>query len=186
MVKIKATERLRAPLMYAFRSAAAAGDAKKPLDIRTAEGERVIASRRNTGERRRSLSDSALKGLLAEDLAALLNTIDLESSAPELVDDLPHVKNSILNYGLRDLSDKTIDETQRIAGIRHELEIALKRYEPRLLPRSLRIERDAGNEDELTIRFVVRADMRADPVPTSIEFITEVELDSGEVRIDRA
>jgi type VI secretion system protein ImpF len=186
MAKIKATERLRAPLMYAFRSAAAAGDAKKPLDIRTEEGERVIASRRNTGERRRSLSDSALKALLAEDVAALLNTIDLESSAPDLVDDLPHVKASILNYGLHDLSDKTIDETQRIAGIRHELETALKRFEPRMLPRTMRIERDTAGEDELTIRFVVRADMRADPVPTSVEFVTEVELDSGEIRIDRA
>jgi type VI secretion system protein ImpF len=189
MAKIRATERLRAPLMYAFRSAAAAGDAKKPLDIRTDEGERVIASRRNTGERRRSLSDSALKGLLAEDVAALLNTVDLESGAPELVEGLPHVQDSILNYGLRDLSDKTIDETQRIAGIRHELETALKRYEPRLLPRTMRIERDAGSagsEGALTIRFVVRADMRADPVPTSIEFVTEVELDSGEIRIGRA
>ena len=186
MAKIKATERLRAPLMYAFRSAAAAGDAKKQLDIRTEEGERVIASRRNTGERRRSLSDSVLKGLLAEDVAALLNTIDLESGAPELVDGLPYVKNSILNYGLRDLSDKTIDETQRIDGIRHELETALKRFEPRLLSRTMRIERDTENEDELTIRFVVRSDMRADPVPTSVEFVTEVELDSGEIRIDRA
>jgi type VI secretion system protein ImpF len=186
MARIPATERLRAPLMYAFRSAAAAGDAKKPLDIRTEEGERVIASRRNTGERRRSLSDSALKSLLAEDVGALLNTIDLESSAPELVEGLDHVKSSILNYGLRDLSDKTIDETQRIAGIRHELETALKRFEPRLLSRTMRIERDAENEDDLTIRFVVRADMRADPVPTSVEFVTEVELDSGEIRIDRA
>jgi type VI secretion system protein ImpF len=96
------------------------------------------------------------------------------------------VKDSILNYGLRDLSDKTIDETQRIAGIRHELETALKRFEPRLLSRTMRIERDAANEDDLTIRFVVRADMRADPVPTSVEFVTEVELDSGEIRIDRA
>jgi type VI secretion system protein ImpF len=184
--RIKVTERLRAPLMYAFRAAAAAGDAKKPLDMRTEDGERIIASRRNIGERRRSLSDSALKALLAEDVASLLNTIDLESGAPELIDGLSQVQNSILNYGLRDLSDKTIDETQRIQGIGRELEAALKRFEPRLLARTMRIERDAANEDELTIRFVVRADMRADPVPTSIEFVTEVELDSGEVRVGRA
>lgn len=171
--------------MYAFRSAAAAGDAKKQIDIRTDEGERVIASRRGTGERRRSLSDSMLKALLAEDLAALLNTIDLESAAPDLIGDLPYVKDSILNYGLHDLSDKTIDETVRINGIRQELEAALKRFEPRLLPRSMRVERDEENEDDLTIRFVVRSEMRADPVPTSIEFVTEVELESGEIRIDR-
>lgn len=172
--------------MYAFRSAAAAGDAKKKIDMRTENGERVIASRRNTGERRRSLSESALKALLAEDLAALLNTTDLESAAPELLEGLPRVRNSILNYGLRDLSDKTIDETLRLDGIKHELEAALKRYEPRLLARTMRVERDEENETDLTIRFIVRSDMRADPVPTSVEFVTEVELDSGEIRIDRS
>ncbi|HET7409271.1 MAG TPA: type VI secretion system baseplate subunit TssE [Paracoccaceae bacterium] len=185
MAKTKINERLRAPLMYAFRSAAAAGDARKQIDLRTEQGERVIASRRSTGERRRSLSDAALKALLAEDLAALLNTIDLESAAPELIDDLPYVRNSILNYGLTDLADRTIDETAKIDAIRHELESALKRFEPRLLPRTMRIERDKQNEEELTIRFVIRSDMRADPVPSSIEFVTEVELDSGEIRIDR-
>lgn len=186
MSRTKASERLRAPLMYAFRSAAAAGDAKKQVDIRTEQGERIIASRRSTGERRRSLSDSMLKALLAEDLAALLNTIDLESAAPELVEDLPHVRQSILNYGMRDLSDKTIDETVRLDGIRHELEAALKRFEPRLLPRTMRVERDEENENDLSIRFIVRCDMRADPVPTSVEFVTEVELDSGEIKIDRS
>lgn len=185
MARIKATERLRAPLMYAFRSAATAGDAKKQLDIRTAEGERVIASRRNTGERRRSLSDSALKALLAEDVSALFNTIDFESAAPELVEGLPFVRASILNFGLPDLSNKTIDEKDRIDAIRLELETALKRFEPRLLSRTMRVERDTENEDDLTIRFVVRSDMRADPVPTSVEFVTEVELDSGEIKIGR-
>lgn len=185
MTRTRINERLRAPLMYAFRSAAAAGDAKKQIDLRTEQGERVIASRRGTGERRRSLSDAVLKSLLAEDLAALLNTIDLESAAPELVEGLPYVQNSILNYGLSDLSDRTIDETLRIDAIRHELEAALKRFEPRLLPRTMRIERDADNEEELSIRFLIRSDMRADPVPSSIEFITEVELESGEIRIER-
>jgi len=186
MARTKANERLRAPLMYAFRSAAAAGDARKQVDVRTEQGERVIASRRSNGERRRSLSDSVLKALLTEDLAALLNTIDLESAVPELIADLPNVRDSILNYGMRDLSDKTIDETTRLDGIRYELEAALKRFEPRLLSRTMRVERDLENETDLTIRFVVRCDMRADPVPTSIEFVTEVELDSGEIKIDRS
>jgi type VI secretion system protein ImpF len=185
MAKTKPNERLRAPLMYAFRSAAAAGDARKQIDLRTENGERVIASRRTNGERRRSLSDSTLKALLAEDLSALLNTIDLESAAPELIGDLPYVRDSILNFGLRDLSDRTIDEADKIDGIKHELEAALKRFEPRLLGRTMRIERDRENETDLTIRFVIRSDMRADPVPSSIEFVTEVELDSGEIHVDR-
>ena len=185
MSNAKPSERLRAPLMYAFRSAAVAGDAKKQVDIRDSSGERVIASRRSTGNRRRSLSDAALKALLAEDLAGLLNTINLESAAPELVGDLLTAKKSILNYGMHDLSNKTIDETMKINAIRGEIEEVLKEYEPRLLSRTLHIERDTEHEDDLSIRFIVRSDMRADPMPTSIEFITEVELDSGDIKIER-
>ncbi len=185
MAKSKTSERLRAPLMYAFRSAAEAKDSSKALDIRDEGGERVIASRRSTGSMRRSLSDNALKMLLAEDLTALLNSTNLESAAPELVEDLPQVKKSILNYGLPDLANKTIDETQRINAIRGELEEVFRDFEPRLLARTIKIERDEEGEEELSIRFVVRADMRADPVPTSIEFVTEVELDSGEIKIGR-
>ena len=185
MSRAKSSERLRAPLMYAFRSAASAGDAQKQVDIRDESGERVIASRRAMGTRRRSLSDAALKALLAEDLAGLLNSINLESAAPELIGDLSRVRKSILNYGMHDLSNKTIDETMKIAAIRGEIEEVLRDFEPRLLSRTLNIERDQENEDDLTIRFIVRSDMRADPVPTSIEFITEVELESGEIKIDR-
>jgi type VI secretion system protein ImpF len=185
MARIRATERLRAPLMYAFRAAAKAKDAKKTLDIRE-NGERVIASRRNTGERRRSLSDGKLKELLAKDVTALLNTVNLESAAPELVEGLPRVRDSILNYGLRDLSDKTIDQKQRVSDIRHDLEAALKRFEPRLLPRTMRIEKVEKETGELEQRFVVQADMRADPVPTSIEFVTALELDSGEIKVNEA
>ena len=47
------------------------------------------------------------------------------------------------------------------------------------------MKRDEENEDDLTIRFVVNSDMRADPVPTSVEFVTEVELDTGEIKISR-
>ena len=106
MPRSKQNQRLRAPLMYAFRSAAAAGDAKKKLDIREG-GERVIASRLAVSTKRRSLSDTALKALLAEDVGHLFNTIDLESADPELIDGLEHVRESILNYGLPDIATST-------------------------------------------------------------------------------
>ena len=183
MARMKATEQLRAPLMYAFRSAASAGDAKERLDIRTQDGERVIASRRATATRRRSLSDFELKRLMSLDLEALLNTTNLESAAPELIDDLKYVKNSILNFGMPDLANKTVDETLRIDAIKDDLRAVILKYEPRLLAKTLEIVRDEENESDLSIRFVVRSDMRADPVPTSVEFVTEVELQSGDIKI---
>lgn len=171
--------------MYAFRSAAAAGDAKKSVDIRTDDGERVLASRRSTTTGRRVLSDVALKNLLAADLEALLNTVNLESAEPEMLGDLPFVRRSILNFGLQDMANKTVDESDRIDGIRDDLLAALRAYEPRLLYNTMQVTRDTENEDDLSIRFVVHSDMRADPVPTSVEFVTEVELDTGDIKINQ-
>ncbi len=182
MSKVKESERLRAPLMYAFRSAAEAGDAKKKIDIREG-GERVLAARRAIATSRRSLSDGALRSLLAEDLSNLLNTIDFESGAPELTEGLDRVRTSILNYGLPDISNRTAGEV-RLREIKAELRDALLRYEPRLLKRGMEItETDEKSEDKVS--FLVRADMRADPVPTSVEFVTDIEFDTGEIRVSR-
>jgi type VI secretion system protein ImpF len=167
--------------MYAFRSAAAEGDATKKIDIREG-GERVLAARRTVVTTRRSLSDNALRKLLAEDLGNLLNTVDLESAAPELVEGLDRVRKSIVNYGLPDITHRVIGEA-RISELKEELRETLLRYEPRLLKRGMEVRQDPEGSDERKIRFVVHADMRADPVPTSVEFVTDVEFDTGEVRI---
>lgn len=183
MSKVKESERLRAPLMFAFRSAAEAGDAAKKIDIREG-GERVLAARRAIATARRSLSDSALRRLLAEDLSNLLNTVDLESAAPELVEGLDRVRKSIVNYGLPDITHRVIGEVG-LRELKNELREALLRYEPRLLKRGMEVRQDPEGSDERKIRFIVRADMRADPVPTSLEFVTDVEFDTGEVRVHR-
>ena len=185
MARRDARQPLRAPLMHAFRAAAEAGDAKKQEDQRTDEGERLLASRRANAGGRRPLAETELKRLLAEDLEALLNTVNLESAAPEVIGDLPNVKKSILNYGLRDMANKTVEETERINGIKDDLLEALRAFEPRLLYETMEVSRDEENEDDLTIRFVVHSDMRASPEPAPIEFVTEVELDTGDIKINR-
>ncbi len=45
MVNPKSKDRLRPPLMYAFREAHAARDARKKLDLRDEAGERIVAGR---------------------------------------------------------------------------------------------------------------------------------------------
>lgn len=182
MSKVKESERLRAPLMYAFRSAAEAGDSRKKVDIREG-GERVLAARRAIVTSRRSLSDGALRALLAEDLSNLLNTIDLQSAEPELMAGLERARTSILNYGLPDISNRTAGEV-RTREMKAELRTTLVRYEPRLLARGMEIS-ESGNKEDGKISFLVRADMRADPVPTSVEFVTDIEFDTGEIRVSR-
>ncbi len=173
-------DRLAPPLMHAFRAAHARKDAKESVDIRV-EGERVIASRRLTA--RAPISESELRRLVGVDILALLNTTNLESA-----DDLssaPEVRRSILNYGLPDLSWRTLDE-HNVVDIAREVEVALTDFEPRLAPGSVKAQRDLNvKPDEMRIRFLVKAELRAQPVNVQLEFVAEVEVDSGKIKIDR-
>lgn len=172
---------LRFPLMFAFRSAAEARDGKKTVDLRDDGGERVVAGRVMTG--RAGISENRLRSELSRDLALLLNTVNLESS----FDFGPHdaARRSIINYGLPDIAHRTIDESG-IADIDQEIRDALLLYEPRLVRESLHVERDKSIEvHELAVRFIVRADMVADPVNVPVEFFAEMQAGSGKVVVSR-
>ncbi len=173
-------DRLAPPLMYAFRAAHEKRDAKQRLDLRDEAGERVIAARRVTT--RSPISESGLRREVMTDLLGLLNTTNLDAATD--LSTLPAVRSSILNYGFPDLSWRTIDENS-LSDVAREIEIALTDFEPRLASSSIRASRDASVAvDELKLRFLVKADLRAQPVNVPVEFVAEVELD-GKIRIDR-
>jgi type VI secretion system protein ImpF len=173
--------RLSPPLMFAFRGAHAARDAKKKLDLRDESGDRIIASRRATT--RGSITEPVLRREVATDLGSLMNTIALESSFD--IEDFEHVRNSVLNYGFPDLVHRSIDELS-VDDIKGEIESVLIRFEPRLLPDSVEVLRDKTvDKAELRIRFVVNAELACDPVNVPVEFVADVELDSGKILINR-
>jgi type VI secretion system protein ImpF len=181
MARSSKKNRLSPPLMHAFRSAHAERDAKKPIDLRDEAGERVIAGRRASA--RVAITEAMLRREVARDLEALLNTIALESI--EDLDDFPAVRRSILNYGFPDITHRSIDEIS-VSDIAEELGAALVRYEPRFLPESIDVRRDhAANMDELKIRFIIRADLWCEPLNVPVEFIADVELDSGKIVLNR-
>jgi type VI secretion system protein ImpF len=174
-------DRLAPPLMYAFRAAHEKRDAKQKLDLRDEGGDRVIAARRVTT--RGPISESGLRREVMTDLVSLLNSTNLNSA--EDLSSTPAVKQSILNYGFPDLSIRTLDENG-VRDIAREIEIALGDFEPRLARQSIRATRDMTiGDDELKVRFIVKADLRARPVNVPVEFVAEVELDSGKIKIDR-
>jgi type VI secretion system protein ImpF len=181
MVSPGKKDRLSPPLMYAFRSAFEARDAKKKIDLRDEGGERVIASRRVS--LRTAISEPVLRREVASDLESLMNTVALESSLD--LDAAPQVRRSILNYGLPDLAHRTIDEFS-LGDIKDEIRTVLSNFEPRLLPETIRVARDEDiDQGELKIRFIVNAELFCDPVNVPVEFIAEVELDSAKVQISR-
>jgi type VI secretion system protein ImpF len=174
-------DRLSPPLMHAFRSAHQARDATKRLDLRDESGERVIAGRRPTG--RAPVTEAVLRREVGYDLEVLMNTINLASALD--LHRFEHVRRSILNYGFSDLTHRSIDEYS-INDLKQEIEAALSNFEPRLIRDSIHATRDTGlDAAELKVRFLVQADLSCEPVDVQVEFIADVELDTGKIAIAR-
>ena len=174
------SDRLTPPLMHAFRAAHRERDAVVPVDIRD-RGDRVIASRRASS--RAPISETELRKLVNSDLVGLFNTTNLDSA--EDLSSVPEVRESILNFGFPDLTRRTIDENE-VNSIAREIETALRDFEPRLAPESIKARRDDRvAADTLRVRFLVSAELRCHPVNVQAEFVAEVEVNSGKVRIDR-
>lgn len=174
-------ERLAPPLMFAFRAAHEKRDAKEALDLRDARGERVIAPRRAPS--RAPISESALRREVSNDLADVLNTVNLDAAIG--LDDVPEVARSVLNFGFPDLTSITIDEN-RLVNLSRDIEQALRTFEPRLDAQTLKVARDPYvDPDSLMVKFFVKADLRAEPINVAVEFVAEVELDTARIKVER-
>lgn len=173
-------DRLSPPLMFAFREAHKERDARVVADLRDEQGQRIISGRR---ARKGAITEAQLREQLATDLNALLNTINMDSGLD--LSEFPHVRASILNYGIPEISNRTIDE-DRVSDITEEIRTALVQFEPRLLPEALVVTRDRSvNPDSLNIRFEVSGEMACDPAAVAVEFVADIEIDTGKMRINR-
>jgi type VI secretion system protein ImpF len=113
----------------------------------------------------------------------LLNTVHLASIVN--LDDYTEVAHSVLNYGLPDLSGKSVSGTD-VETLERRLRQAIWDYEPRILRESLQV-RIALSEDEMSynaIRFMIEGMLWAHPMPLQLYLKTEVDLDTGSVSIE--
>ncbi len=171
------SRRLSPPLSHVFRAAHAARDARKKVDLRDEGGERIIAGRLA----RTAITEPVLRREVAADLEKLMNTVNLASVVD--LGAFGHVARSVLNFGIPDVVHRTIDEggTDEIVD---ELVVALKIFEPRLLPNSLRVKRDTNIDiAALKVRFLIQADLVCDPLAVPVEFVADIRLDTGDVQI---
>lgn len=173
-------DRLAPPLIHAFRAAHRERDGAVRVDIREA-GDRVLAPRRVST--RAPISENELRGLVRSDIAALLNTVNL--AAAQDLNTAPEVRKSILNFGFPDLARISIDEN-RVFEVAAQLETALRDFEPRLAPNSIKARRaETVSSEDMRVRFLINAELRVQPVNVPMQFIAEIELESGKVKIDR-
>jgi type VI secretion system protein ImpF len=167
--------------MHAFRSAYAARDSKKAVDLRDESGERVIAGRRSVG--RFPITELQLRREVARDLDSLMNTVAFESA--EDIGEFEFVRKSILNFGLPDIVHRMLEEGTA-DDVRDEIQNVLMNYEPRIDRNSIRISRDMTVQShELKIRFIVRAELFCEPVNVPVEFVADLDVDVGSIQINR-
>ena len=129
---------------------------------------------------RRVLSMRGLRDGVLRDLAWLLNTTNLLSVSPQ--HRLPHLANSVLNYGLPDLSGASLAGMDT-ADLERAIRQAIWDFEPRLIRSSVSVKALPASSSIAKIDFEIEADMWAQPYPERLYIRTELDLDQAHIRL---
>lgn len=131
---------------------------------------------------RRVLSMTQLRQSVLRDVGWLLNTRSLESV--RTLADYTETAASVLNYGIRDLSGVTVKGLDP-GFLELEMREALRRFEPRILPDSLRVRVlvEEGRMNNAALVFAIEGELWAQPLPLHLYIRSEVDLETGDVKL---
>jgi type VI secretion system protein ImpF len=128
---------------------------------------------------RRVLSLRTLREGVLRDLAWLLNTTNLLSVVA--AGNLPHVANSVLNYGVPDISGNSVSNLN-VSKLERGIRQAIWDFEPRLIRSTVTVKGRAGDSAEHNkLTFEIEADLWAQPYPERLYLKTELDLERGAV-----
>jgi type VI secretion system protein ImpF len=124
-----------------------------------------------------SLSMVALRQAVLRDLAWLLNTTNLATT-----DDLataPKVASSTLNYGIPGFAG-LFALSGRTQALESAIATAIKIFEPRISPESLRVRARGAREADgpTALVFEIEGELWAQPVPQQLFLETAIELET--------
>lgn len=141
-----------------------------------------LPDERQESRDRRVLSAERLRACVLRDLTWLLNTTNLSA----LVDlsAYPEASKSVINYGLPDLAGHTVSSID-VPRLEQLLRHAIVQFEPRLLPRTLRIRLvvDRSEMSHNSMRFSIEAELWSQPMPLQLYMRTEIDLEDGDIRV---
>lgn len=132
---------------------------------------------------------AVLREAVRRDIEALFNVERFESglqltdregkgyeTPQELIADFPHVRRSVLNYGVPSFSGRAISDFD-LAALARELREVIAVFEPRLKRDSIRVKVAQG--DRTGMRIEVDAMLMLSPVPERLRLSTMIDLDNG-------
>lgn len=139
-------------------------------------------SEKKESREKRVLSTKQLRLSVIRDLSWLLN-----SSNREVMGDMefyPYVKDSVLNYGMPDLSGR-VAVGMDIGQLEKMLKQTIAFFEPRIIKKTLSVKvlRTDGM-DRTAINFDIEADLWAQPLPLHLYLKTELDLETGEMTLE--
>ena len=131
---------------------------------------------------RRVLSLDKIRACVLRDLQWLLNASNMDQVKD--LEEYPQVQNSVLNYGIPDLTGLTASGIQ-VSELERRIRDSIWRFEPRILRHTLRVTaRLYGNlSNNNALVFEIAGEMWAQPLPLQLYMRTEVDLDTGNVLV---
>lgn len=125
-------------------------------------------------------NEAALRATIRRDLGWLLNTTNY--GAINDLEPYPHVKTSVLNYGVPDLAGKSMHRRTILHRAR-EIRNAIRAFETRIDPNSLVVEPVAVDDTPNAITFLIQGDISSASQVMPVKFRTDVEADSASVEV---
>jgi type VI secretion system protein ImpF len=139
--------------------------------------------RKAESREQRVISRAQLRACVLRDLSWLFNTTNLASEVDLAAH--PLVEQSTLNYGLVPLAGRPISEFD-LAELDQVLKQAILRFEPRILPHTVSVRAAAAQEGAArhnVLSFEITGALWGQPYPIELLLKTDVDLESGEIRI---
>ena len=131
---------------------------------------------------KRVISTRKLRECVLRDLQWLLNTTPLGQSI-ELAH-FPQVQESVLEYGMQDMAGVTLSGVNP-GDIEKQIKNALRRFEPRILARSLKVRavlpEDAQHKNALA--FEIEGELWGQPMPMQLYLRSEIDLEDGSLTV---
>ena len=122
-------------------------------------------------------NEAALRATVRRELTWLLNTTNL--GAAQDLSPYPEVQNSVLNYGLPDLTGRA-STVKAIRDRSEQIRKAILVYEPRMDPKKVEVEARSTIERDNAVTFLIRGDVTSAVKAMPVQFIADVEVETGE------
>ena len=139
---------------------------------------------RNEAREQRAMSKQRLRAAVLRDLSWLFNAT--RSTSDFDCEGYPQAQRSVLTFGLPALSGETAS-TIDVEALALSVRRAILDHEPRILPATLHVEAVTSGllmDRHNQLSFRISGQLWAQPIPLDLMLRTEIDLETGHVRVD--